>query len=281
MNLDKAREYFSSYHEGTLEGGLRASFEQKLRSDKQLEAEFRAFERAMDELDILKLEEIPVPSYLNARIHARLDEARKPAKQTKGLLFYLPRFSIAAAAVLAIGVTGVSILHPGQGKVETAGAFGSWPQESIGVEANGGAAVIHYSSATDRNVKVRDGSGNELKSYELGTGQVLKTELSNPNGAAAVFEVQVSDGGPDVLIAVPGTTPTKVGGDQRGTVLDFQKALADHYRAPVILSTQNSSQPIAWNLSQPDSKSAADKAFEGTGLTETVTASGVLSLSDN
>ncbi|HTQ08499.1 MAG TPA: hypothetical protein VMI31_00360, partial [Fimbriimonadaceae bacterium] len=83
MTNEKAREFFSAYHEGTLEPGFRVSFEQKLKSDYAVRHEFESFVRAMEKLDALRDEEIEIPADLHDRITARLDrhlyERRKSA----------------------------------------------------------------------------------------------------------------------------------------------------------------------------------------------------------
>lgn len=285
MNLEKAREFFSSYYEETLEGGLRASFEQRLRSDTQLMSEYKAFERTMEELSSLKFEDIPVPIYLNARIHSRLNDSVKPAQRTRGLVFYLPRFAIAAAAAIAIGASVVGIGRFSPSKYSSADAFSgltehtSWPAESITVGVSGDHAVFHYTSASARVVKILDANGAALREFDLNAGQNVSADLTNPNPSATIFEIQVSDGGPDELIAIPGHQGGAEAKAGTGKVIDFMQALADRYKTPVMAPVGTEAKGLSWTLTQADVKSAADQALEGTSLAESVTASGVLSIS--
>ena len=73
MNIEKAREFYSAYHEGSLDKGLKQAFERQLETDAQVAAEFRLFKQAMEELSQLESEAIEVPSDLHDRISARLD----------------------------------------------------------------------------------------------------------------------------------------------------------------------------------------------------------------
>jgi hypothetical protein len=295
MNLEKAREYFSSYREGALEGGLRQTFEQKLRSDRQIRAEYEAFSYAMEQLDTLKDEEIPVPLYLSERIHARLEESNRPEKPVRGLVFYLPRFAFAAAIAAAIVFAANGVFHSPSGSTIQAGAFGSgdepnssWPSESIGVDVHGSAVQVHYSSAGERIVQILDGKGTRLRQYQLKAGEPMKAELKNSNATAAVFEVRVSDAGPDEFIAVPGSSGGVVsgqedgtaGGSESGNVIDFMQALANRYGKPVVYTGKDNSTALSWNLSAASDKAEADRVLKGTNLDDSVTMTNVLSISD-
>lgn len=77
MTTDKAREFFSSYYEGTLEDGLRLSLDQALREDADLREEYDLFSQTMKELDTLGEFEAPAPFDLHDRIVARLEEAEQ------------------------------------------------------------------------------------------------------------------------------------------------------------------------------------------------------------
>src|SRR5688500_10784952 len=84
MNASKAREFFSSYFEGTLDAGLRQAFERRLHTDAEIQAEYRAFERTMGQLSTLKDLEVEVPFDLHERISARVDLHIFEAKRAKG-----------------------------------------------------------------------------------------------------------------------------------------------------------------------------------------------------
>ncbi len=83
MTLAKAKDYFSAYHEGSLDRGLKQAFETRLREDTQLQAEYRAFERTMKELEAFGCVEVEPPSDLHDKIAARLDKAIWDQKRQK------------------------------------------------------------------------------------------------------------------------------------------------------------------------------------------------------
>src|SRR5687767_3235474 len=129
MNADKAREFFSSYFEGTLDAGLRQAFELRLETDAETQAEYRAFERSMGQLDTLKDIEIEIPYDLNEKISARVDRHIFEAKRTKGspwLAFLRPMAigGLAAAAIIGTVIT----MNNRSGGVQPAGlTTGSQP----------------------------------------------------------------------------------------------------------------------------------------------------------
>src|SRR5579862_2822775 len=291
MNQEKAREYFSSYYEGNLERGLRQTLEQRLHSDAQLQAEYRAFQRTMDELDNLKFEEIEVPSYLSDRIATRIEEARATQKRRNPLMLWLPRYAVAGLAACAVLGAAVAIFQNGKGQTSQSGLVPqsggpsivspqpSPPSENISVSGNGQHVVLHYQSATARSLQVLGvATGQKLKSYPLAATQALEASLDNPNAQASLFEIKVSDNGPDVYVAVPGTS-RMAPGKNSGSIGDFASALADTFQAPIILNVSDLTQSVSWTLAGADEKAEAQKALEGNGYDVTQTASGVLSIS--
>ena len=68
MTNDKAREFFSAYHEGTLEPGLCASLERRLEGDASLQAEYAAFAETVESLNSMRFESVEIPAYLGDRI---------------------------------------------------------------------------------------------------------------------------------------------------------------------------------------------------------------------
>jgi hypothetical protein len=283
MNQDKAREFFSAYYENTLERGLKQTFDQRLRADAQLLAEYQAFQRTMDHLDQLKFEEIEVPIYLSDRIATRIEEARAAAKPRNPLLLWLPRYAVGGLAAAALIFAVVSWLPGGHGSqgagvVEAPSTEKAWPSETVSVVGAGHSATIHYQSATARSVRIMDASGADLGITNLGAGQSLSLPLNNPNPHATLFEVRVSGAGPDEYLEVPGTKADRTTADS-GTVADFVKALGDRYSVPVILNAHDLGKTISWSFDVADAKSAAQKSLDSADYDVTQTASGVLSIS--
>src|SRR5438270_5999926 len=105
MNLAKAKDYFSAYYEGSLDRGLRQSFEARLNEDAQLQAEYRAFERTMRDLGAMGQIEIEPPEDLHDKIAARLDYALWEQKRQKAPLMGVPWWKgLAMGLAVAAGV---------------------------------------------------------------------------------------------------------------------------------------------------------------------------------
>jgi anti-sigma-K factor RskA len=282
MNQEKAREYFSAYYEGNLERGLRQTMEQRLRSDAQLNAEYRAFQRTMDELDNLRFEEIEVPSYLSDRIATRIEEARAANKRKNPFLLWLPRYAVAGLAAVALLGASVAIFTSYQAKPSASSTIPTMnvstppPSETISVTGTAQHVVLHYQSAIARSVQVLDATGHTLKTYPLQASQPLNTNLDNPNDNAALFEVKVSDGGPDQFVAVPGKSKGASSSDS-GSIGDFASALADTYQSPVIIKAPLSST-VSWSIDGQNEVQEAQKAL-GSGYDVTLSGpDGVISI---
>jgi len=284
MTHEKAREYFSSYYEGTLDRGLKQSFEQKLKTDPTLANEYRSFESVMLELGRMQFEEIEVPMYLSDRIATRIEQAR--AAETGPSIWQLfKRYGFAAVAAVAVVGAGLGLFLRG-GKVSTASGVPTvdqeapvtnWPSEAISVNPKSGGVSFDYASATAKVVTVRDSDGKVLKSYELDPTRPLTADLANPNDVATIFELKVSDSGPDELIAVPGKTRTDSGA-QTGSVQDFGLALANHFGVPVILNVKDSTQTLNWSMDGKSPREVATHALEGSGLDVSLSSTGVLTI---
>lgn len=290
MNHEKAREYFSGYYEGTLERGLRQTLDQRLRTDAQLQAEYRAFERTMDQLDMLRFESIEVPSYLSDRIATRIEQAQAADKRSNPLMLWLPRFAVGGLAAAALLFGAISIFTVDHGRSQPSSIFpnvsapptqttapATWPPETVGVSAVGHSTQLHYQSATAHTVVVTNGGG-QSETYNLAPNQQLQLGLNNPNDQASMFEVKVSENGPDEYIAVPGMRPHTESSDS-GTVGDFAKALADKYNGPVILKVQDPGKTISWTLDSDNAKTAAQKSLDSESFDVTVTATNVVTIS--
>jgi anti-sigma factor RsiW len=285
MNQDKAREFFSAYYEGNLERGLRQTMEQRLHADAQLQAEYRAFQRTMDQLDNLKFEEIEAPSYLSDRIATRIEEARVASRPRNPFLLWLPRYAVAGLAAVALAGATFAIFSHGGSYAPSSITPGTSnlpltppPAEIVSVSGTAQHVVLHYQSASARSVQVLDATGQKLKSYPLAASQQLNANLDNPNPEAVLFEVKASENGPDVFVAVPGTNHLPSSKDS-GSVGDFASALADTFGAPVIVNVPDLTKTVSWTLAGADARGQALKALEGTDYEVSQTASGVLSIS--
>lgn len=266
MTNDKAREYFSAHHEGTLEPGLTASLERRLREDAGLQAEFAAFVETVGSLEALRAEAVPIPDFLGARIASRLD----PALDVQPVSFWatlLQPFRAAPQMGWALGVAGVLLVAavglrglrvedartanvlPGGGDAER------WTEShgAVSVEVPGGKA----------RTTVVTPEGGEAQVYAIAEGQRFDLTLENPNSTAHRFVVDSGDGTND-LVALPGTRPAGRHAGS-GSLRDFAAALADAYRVPVVVRGLALDETVRWGFDGLDAQVAAERALSGKG----------------
>ncbi len=263
MTNDKAREFFSAFHEGTLEHGLRASLERKLEADGELQTEFAAFVATVDSLDALRHEAIEIPTYLSDRIASRLDpvlDAKKvPFWQT--LLSPRPSYGWAMGAagaflVAAVGLRGLRVAGTSE-----AGVVGSGG-ETVRWSLDGTAVLAAFAPGEDHKVAVA-AEGGESQDYRLASGQPFELTLRNPNPAARRFRIAVG-GDAFATVAVPGTRPAARHAGS-GTLGELASALADAYRVPVVVKGLAPMTPVRWSFESGDARAAAEQGLDGHG----------------
>lgn len=274
MNQEKSREFFSAYYEGTLEAGLKHTLEQRLRADAQLMAEYRAFERTMEELDGLKFETIEVPSYLSDRITSRLETVQESKRPAPWLQLWLPRFAVGAVAATAI-VGAVLSLSARSGNnamgsiVSLPGAHK--PTSTVPVTFTNQDGVTTVVSGDQPSLVTEQNAGNSLR---LMPGK--RMELTNANTSSALFTVKPAGEAVTILVAVPGK---KVGADLSGsgTLQDFAKAMADHYGVPIVIKNSDLGKHVTWNFDGLTAMTAAQKS----GLVAEEQSGNLLSISEH
>ena len=267
MTQDKAREFFSAYHEGTLEPGLRLTLERRLATNLALNAEYEAFVETVGALDEMRLEAIVAPIYLNDRIASRLEGAREvsAARPFWADLFAprvgAPRLAWAAGVaglllVSAFGLRGLGVGGAGTASLAPVGGGAvRWSLEENGITAR-------FDAGTSRRIAVLP-EGGDLKNYSVKAGQRFELSLSNPNAAARRFKISVGDA-LLATVALPGsrTVARKAGS---GTVTEFASALADAYRVPVVVKGVAIGSTLRWTFDSTDARAAADAALSDHG----------------
>ncbi|CAN5537827.1 hypothetical protein BH11ARM2_BH11ARM2_32550 [soil metagenome] len=258
MNLIRAKEHFSAYREGTLDAALRMAFERALQTDTELQAEYRAFDLAMDDLDSLREEEIEPPMWLSDRIATRLDEAQ--AGRSKTPIWWTGWFrnlAFGGLAVAAIGGAIVGVISRG-GNTAT-GSIIPTPAPSVTTPR------LQYKLDGDRLSITSTGEATAT-SGEVSSrfGGNLKGELRNPNANPAAFSIQV-DGKEQEIVVMPGTDrkPNLTG---EGSLVDFAKALATDSGRPVRLPAEKKNARASWDYSEKDALSDANEALKSIGM---------------
>lgn len=268
MTQDKAREYFSAFHEGTLEPGLRSSLERKLSGDLALRSEYDAFVATVAALDALRSEAIETPSYLSDRIASRIDTARvapapfwaawfapRPAYASSA-----PRFvwatGLAACLLLgAIGLRGMRSNDSAQASVVSVEGSESvaWTQDANGVTAK-------FAGGSARKVTVSPVGGSS-EDFTVDARQPLDVTLQNSNTSSRRFTIK-SDGSLFGTVVVPGSR-TNVHRAGSGSLEELASALSDTFRIPVVVKGEAAGTTYRWNLEGTDARAAAEKSLSG------------------
>jgi hypothetical protein len=261
MTNDKAKDFFSSYYEGTLDPGLMQSLESKLESDAKLGGEYRSFARTMDDLAFYQEEEIQVPADLGEKIAQRLDRAIYEQKQKKpftlaGILKGLAFSGVAALALISAVVTinNRNVESASSNVLPITAKSSSLSTASEGV-------VYRLVSTDPKVVVILNGAGKEVDRTIVGGdhASVYRSILKNPNPSAAVFTIAV-DGDKPLSVVVPGSTRSSER-TSAGTLLDCAKALSNVYGVPVMFSGDSPTDKIEWKFENSDVVAAASNAL--------------------
>ena len=282
MNANKAREFFSAYHEGSMDPGLRQSFERRLNLDASVQAEYRAFERTMSELTVLKSMQVDLPFDLHERIGARLDlhvhEQSRSAKPA--LLGWWKGFVIAGIGALAIFGAFQSLQNPGGKTLQGELGPGLPVEVPMKVELVEGEPVLVYRPLGKRTLVIRDAiEGTERERIEL-DNRLLRSPLRNTGLSANLVSIDAGDGSDPMLVAVPGSAPES-DATGRGTIQEFVIALADRYRIPVTLTTTNPERMVVWHFESTDAMADATKALLDTRFAVEMRQSGILTIQEH
>lgn len=283
MTPNKAREFYSDYLEGTLEGGLRESFERALARDAELQYDFESFKEAMGRLDAVDKSEAAIPEGLLDQISQRVDEAF-PVKAAKPRLWLIenlrPVLAVGAAAAV-IGLAVISIQNNQGGNVGTAD-FGPTPVSATPptVEMKDGSAVFSYKpSATDK-VTFKDGdSGEVLASHEIKKGSAFSEPLANPRMEAGVIIIELTSQPENLRIVVPGRMRS-ADLTSEGTVVDLAKMLSSSFDRPIELRVKNPDRSVAWSFTDGATVPQVSTKLKELNLVLDELGSGMLILTD-
>lgn len=282
MNREKAREFFSAYYEATLEPGLRQAFEAKLDSDSDLQADFAAFVATMEELETLSLEEIPVPSFLNDRIAARMEVER--AKRKPIFLAWnswLRGLGFASLATAALVGAFFSFGHRGGGSFNAGLAPSSVDGNQLSFTTRDSSVVLNYHPSTAQNVVISSVvTGQEVSRFVADANAAPQT-FENPEADTAIFRVQIQGEPNSTLIAVPGTRVSTVSNGD-GTLTDFVAALAGRYHTPIVVRTDDVKEHVTWKLTGTSAQQAAETTLNGHNfVVDQRGESGILTIGDH
>lgn len=258
MNAEKAREYFSQYYEKELEGGLLESFERALKSDAQIQAEYRAFEYTMEQLSALAVP-VPEPDFdLHEAISRRLDRHQFETSRSAQ-----PSFWQHWGRVLVGGVAGIAIL----------GTVASFLMKSNNASTSGPVPIVKpavnmidttrfdllsendqwsliYTAKGVEKIRILDSNGLELESARL-DGKQLVSPLHNQGVEASLIEFRVEGAKYPVFIAMPpalaeGSEGKTIEGN--GNIQGLAQQAAKQCGRPVVFVQKTGDVDVKWSL---------------------------------
>ena len=251
MNANKARDFFSEYFDGGMDEGLKQSFELALSRDEALREDYAQFESAMKMLADADFSEAPLPSDLHDKIMARLDlhdyESKRSAKP--GLFGSWKLSLYGGVAVIAIVSAVFALSRPPSGqRANEANLLPSQTQKSLNVDVKsiGGKLSLVVENAVRNAVVVRELGGGKESKFTVGPAG-MQSELTNQDLTAVALEAVV-DQKPAFVIVLPGSNQGGVY-EGAGDVIDCAKAIADAYRAPIMVRVSDRTKSIEWKLS--------------------------------
>jgi hypothetical protein len=282
MNLNKARDFYSAYFEGTLDEGLRQAFERARASDAQVAAEYAQFERIMLELKALD-SPVAVPADLHTTIRRRVDDhinaSEKKARSTALFFAWKPIAYGAVATAAIIGVLASFSNRPSDGPAR-AGLATIGHNEAPRFLVEEGTLRLKFASAGPNVVTVSEvETGRQLLKKPL-VGQRIDSPLKNLSDDAVLLVVGFAEGYRPMHVALPGSS-RQLEQQGSGTVLDLVTAIAGMYDSPVVLDTSDISAKAAWDLDSPDVLTAVKDELAALGMKAEVRESGLLWISSN
>ncbi len=282
MNLEKARDQYSEYREGTLDAGLRQQFERSLAEDANLRADYESYVRAMELLEATQSEEIPEPAFLHDRIMSAVERSQIKAPQAAPFWGRWRLAVFGGIATLAIVGTVLSLNRPASDGLAVADPTGLSQSRgsSASFAVNEGQLALEVRH--ERPVEVvafNSESGEEIRRFAPASS--LSTPLRNENRQPVVVRVEIkAEGTSPLLVALPGT---EAGGEfsGSGSVLSYAKRVAQATRTPVEIRVRDTSQTLSWDLGETPTIESAMKALNGTRYGLTLRQDGLLVLSES
>lgn len=250
MNSNKAREFFSSYFENSLDSGLRQAFERTLRVDAELQAEYRAFELTMSRLGDMKDVEIEVPFDLKEKIGARLDLhlfEHKRARKAPIIAFWKP-LVVGGFAMIAL-VGGLMSLNSNRGGGPIEGGLISTGGTKQTEATKSGFYTLQLSQVGEgeRSVTVTNAlTGESIAQFRVQGGDNASIELKNSGDQVGFSRVQVQGDPGALYVAVPskkGSLSAELGQD--ATLRGAAMRLSARYNLPIVLIAKDPIQALA------------------------------------
>ncbi|MFZ4506933.1 MAG: anti-sigma factor family protein [Fimbriimonas sp.] len=270
MSPDKARDLFSSYYDGTLEGGLHQALERSFSQDDRLRADYESFRATMAHLEVLAEESIEVPSYLSDRIATRLEAARDSKKASIFSPLWLRNLAFGGLAATALVASVLTFNQIGRGATA-----GTGMADVLELKLKDGAVVVDYVAQAKHSVKIST-DGTVVDQQELDRQRLLTTLTNKQNPGPVIFKIEASGISDPIFVAVPGSKKlTKRDGE--GTLQDLAKAISGFYQIPVRIDSKRT-EKLKWNFESADLGDLSSKLQSEQGVSADLMATGLVSL---
>ncbi len=268
MNLERARELYSDYLEGSLDGALKASLEAEIARDQMIRKDFESFKSFYSQLGTILNVKAPVELDIEEKVKQRLDLASWEAKRSSpNRWFSQLRFGLVGALSLAvIAVAYISLNKNSAGPVGS-GAFGLGGNQYQFQIKNGQYDFEEAPPASQATtIVITDLQDNHIISSSTsakGTGYI-EIPIQNNGVQAKAVQVAIPNQNKTYVLVMPGSkiVPQQHG---HGNVVDMAKALANTYKVPVLLLDVNFSKDVAWNFAGTDARDNAMSAVQPLG----------------
>lgn len=286
----KARECFSLYYEGGLSGAMLDQLELALRQDAQLQAEYNAFKRTME--DLAQLPATPEPEFdLHEHISRRLDQHffeldRRPTKS----LFAGWRAAFAGlVGATALVAAAISIWNFQQGRNAEAGlaptSIGreakvppSLNAMALTLESGDGKWLLKYQVDKAQKIVLDSADAENRRIAELMPNQTLESTLTNNGATVVVIEVSSNHARHPALIALPPKGYVASGTSVKGfgSPSAFLDAVCTFTGKPVVFLQKVELPRLEWTFDAEEGAASVAKTLERFGYAVEEKESGVI-----
>ncbi len=282
MNLNKARDFYSAYHEGSLDDGLKQAFERAMATDAEVSAEYRQFVRIMQELKTLDTP-VSVPADLHLKIRERVDaNINALERKSHGTGWFFAWKPIAYGAVATAAIIGVVASFSNRGNSAMAtGSLGPNVSDSAPtVTFAEGAVKLQFASSNSNAVTVTEvATGRTLLSKTI-VGQSLRSPLRNLDESPTVVSVGFAKQYSTFYVALPGAR-VSMAQEGSGTLLDFAAAVSGMFSVPIVIDVARADAKVDWNLESSDVMAAVSDEMKALGIKAEVRENGLVWISPN
>jgi len=256
MKSDKAREFFSSYYEGSLDSSLRTQFESLMQHDPTLREEYADFAASLDSLGALSQVDIEVPSDLHERISARLDRHIYEQNQAKpkGLAAFKKFWMIGGLVTGAAAATLILMNNktPSPSAEANVISIPTMVQKAshLDIESVAGETrLVFYATANEVITVTRLADGTELDTFRMSKGDKLSSKLTNSGRGPLTLNVQRQNVQESFIVVLPGSeAKSQLSGE--GNLVELAEAMAGSYQKAVVLYTKGQDNLLRWTLNE-------------------------------